>query len=83
MSDVLMVDIGRKLKIARVMKGETIRQVFQSTGVTESTISRAENGRTIIFPTAVRLAEHYDISLDSLVDNRTVLAAQVSDKDGE
>lgn len=36
--------IGHRLKIARMIKGMTIREVSEETGITQATISRLERG---------------------------------------
>ena len=62
------MDIGEKLRAARMKTGMTQEQVAEALGVSRQTVSNWENGRT--YPdivSAVKLSDIYNISLDSLL----------------
>ncbi len=51
---------------ARMEAGLSVAQVAAEAGVAPSTVKRAETRGTVRITTAVRLADVYDVSLDSL-----------------
>ena len=62
------MNIGRRLKDARIESGYTQEQVAEQLDVSRQTISSWENGRT--FPdivSVVSLSDIYDVSLDVLI----------------
>lgn len=62
------MNIGKRLKDARIESGYTQEQVAEQLDVSRQTISSWENGRT--FPdivSVVSLSDIYDVSLDVLV----------------
>ena len=59
---------GEKLKELRRARGETVRQVAIATGLTENTVTQAENG-AIENPrlrTLKALAEHYGVGIGEI-----------------
>ena len=60
-------DIGLQLKLARVARRMSIRDLSEITGITSAAISRIENGQT-------------DVKLSSLALIRSALALDVSIK---
>lgn len=62
------MNIGKRLKDARIESGYTQEQVAEQLDVSRQTISSWENGRT--FPdivSVVSLSDIYDVSLDALI----------------
>ena len=62
------MDIGGKLKAARLAAGMTQEQIAEALGVSRQTVSNWENGRT--YPdivSVVKLSDIYEISLDTLL----------------
>lgn len=62
------MDIGNKIKTARVKSGITQEQAAQALGVSRQTISNWENGKT--YPdivSVVKMSDYYNISLDHLL----------------
>lgn len=62
------MNIGKRLKDARIESGYTQEQVAEQLDVSRQTISSWENGRT--FPdivSVVSLSDIYDVSLDVLI----------------
>ena len=62
------MNIGKRLKDARIESGYTQEQVAEQLDVSRQTISSWENGRT--FPdivSVVSLSNIYDVSLDALI----------------
>lgn len=73
------MDIGRKLKEARLAAGLTQEQAANAAQVSRQTMSSWENGRSVPdVVSVVRLAEVYGISLDTLVQDRAKAREQVS-----
>lgn len=63
-----LLNIGKRLKDARIESGYTQEQVAEQLDVSRQTISSWENGRT--FPdivSVVSLSDIYDVSLDVLI----------------
>lgn len=63
----------KNIKLIRVMKDYTQIKVFVDTGISQSTLSKYENGDAI--PTAenlLTLAEYYGTSVDFLLDRTDV-----------
>jgi transcriptional regulator with XRE-family HTH domain len=62
-----MMKTGELLALCREMKGLSLRDVEMLTGVSNPTISQAENGHHgLKFVTAVKLCDAYGISLERL-----------------
>ena len=62
------MNIGKRLKDARIESGYTQEQIAEQLDVSRQTISSWENGRT--FPdivSVVSLSDIYDVSLDALI----------------
>lgn len=62
------MNIGKRLKDARIKSGYTQEQIAEQLDVSRQTISSWENGRT--FPdivSVVSLSDIYDVSLDALI----------------
>ncbi len=63
-----MNGIGEELKYQRLKRHKTLKQVEQETGISNSNLSRWENGKvepSISF--CIILANYYGISVDELV----------------
>lgn len=61
---------GEFLSLCRELKGLTLREVEKLTGLSNATISQAENGHHgLTFKNAVKLCDVYGISLDRLAKN--------------
>lgn len=72
---------GELLALCREMKGLTLREVEKLTGLSNPTISQAENGHHgLKFETAIKLCDLYGISLDRLA--KTVRAKSTRSKGG-
>ena len=60
------------LKIIRKNRGLTLNQVANMTGLSQSFLTRLENGeRNLTVPTAKKLAYAYDVSVNELLRNDT------------
>ena len=60
------------LKIIRKNRGLTLNQVANMTGLSQSFLTRLENGeRNLTVPTAKKLAFAYDVSVNELLRNDT------------
>lgn len=73
---------GELLALCREMKGLSLRDVEMLTGISNPTISQAENGHHgLKFVTAVKLCNAYGITLDRLA--ATVRAGKSTKSKGE
>lgn len=74
--------LGEKLKSARVSRNFTRKQVAELVGVTASVIGHYETGeRMPSVPILLKLATHYKVSLDYLLDN-TIINSNTLSLDG-
>lgn len=74
--------LGEKLKSARVSRNLTRKQVAELVGVTASVIGHYETGERIpSVPILVKLATHYKVSLDYLLDH-TIINSNTLSLDG-
>ena len=63
-------NLGEKLKAARVNRNLTRKQIAELVGVTASVIGHYETGERIpSVPILLKLATHYKVSLDYLLDH--------------
>lgn len=70
--------VGKGFRKARVMRGFSISQACDGSGVAESTICRIENGRhRVALADAARLAVLYGMSLDHLAGVETATVATI------
>lgn len=62
------IRIGRILKLIRIMKNQTIRNVSKNTGLSELTIQKLENGQTNnpAIGTITKIAKFYEVPIDKL-----------------
>lgn len=63
--------MGDKLRIARMEKGESLRDVEAATGVSNALISQIETGKIQgpSFDYVMRLCAHYEIKAESLLSD--------------
>ncbi len=62
------MNYGKSLKEIRQLHKKTLLQVEKDTGITNSNLSRWENGKVIPnIDFCVKLADYYGISLDELI----------------
>lgn len=74
--------LGEKLKSARISRKLTRKQVAELVGVTASVIGHYETGeRMPSVPILLKLATHYKVSLDYLLDH-TVINSNTLSLDG-
>ncbi len=74
--------LGEKLKSARVSRNLTRKQVAELVGVTASVIGHYETGeRMPSVPILLKLATHYKVSLDYLLDH-TIINSNTLSLDG-
>jgi transcriptional regulator with XRE-family HTH domain/quercetin dioxygenase-like cupin family protein len=70
-SEVLMDDLGERLKEVRVRAGLSLREVARQAGVSPSFISQIENGKSQpSVATLYSLTQLLDISIDELFEHR-------------
>ena len=63
-----MPNYGEELKYHRIKRNKTLLQVEQDTGISNSNLSRWENGKVLPnIEFCVILADYYDITLDELI----------------
>jgi len=63
-----MINYGKELKYHRIVKNKSLRDVEKDTGISDTNLSRWENGK--VLPNinfCVILANYYEISLDELI----------------
>ncbi|MGE0227800.1 MAG: helix-turn-helix domain-containing protein [Dehalococcoidia bacterium] len=61
-------DVGYRLRALRAASGKSQETVVQEIGITQAALSNYETGkREVPLSTLVRLARHFDVSLDTLV----------------
>jgi transcriptional regulator with XRE-family HTH domain len=65
MTSTLMT-VGECLFMARTRRNESLRQVALHTGVSVSTISRAERGKELSWSALVALGLHYGLDFNEL-----------------
>ena len=65
----MLNDLGNKLKIARVNQNLSRKQVAELVGISSSTIGLYESGERLpSLVVLVKLATHYKVSIDYLLD---------------
>ncbi len=69
------VNLGMQLKVNRVRKGYTVKQLSKKSGVSTSAINYWETGKGIDMrlDVIIRLAEALNISLEELIVERRIL----------
>ncbi|MBO5342357.1 MAG: helix-turn-helix transcriptional regulator [Lachnospiraceae bacterium] len=66
----MILELGKKLKLARINNGLSRKQVAELTGVSVAMIGHYETGeRAPSLSILVKLAAQYKVSLDYLLDN--------------
>ncbi len=61
-------NVGYRLRALRAAAGTSQATVVREVGVTQAALSNYETGkREVPLSTLIRLARHYDVSLDALV----------------
>ena len=69
----MILELGKKLKLARINNGLSRKQVAELTGVSIAMIGHYETGeRTPSLSILIKLAAQYRVSLDYLLDNNLV-----------
>ena len=64
----IMLNYGEELKLQRTIRGKTLKQVEEDTGISNANLSRWERGKVLPnIDFCVILADYYGISLDELV----------------
>ena len=58
--------IGEFLRHIRAQKTLSLRQVEEATGITKATLWRIEHDKNIVFISALKLLNFYNISLDTV-----------------
>ncbi len=67
-----MINYGKELKYHRIVRNKSLRDVEKDTGISDTNLSRWENGK--VLPNinfCVILADYYEISLDELIGRDT------------
>ncbi len=67
-----MINYGKELKYHRIVRNKSLRDVEKDTGISDTNLSRWENGK--VLPNinfCVILANYYEISLDELIGRDT------------
>ena len=63
-----MINYGKELKYHRIVKNKSLRDVEKDTGISDTNLSRWENGKVLPnIDFCVILANYYEISLDELI----------------
>lgn len=70
---------GEKLRILRKQKGYTTREVGSRIGVTNSYISKIENGRIPSLTTLKKLCELYDVEIATLFGKKADIPSEVNE----
>ena len=66
----MISNLGEKLKSARINQNYTRKQIAELVGVTASVIGHYETGERVpSVPILLKLATHYKVSLDYLLDH--------------
>lgn len=68
-------NFGMQLKINRIRKGYSVKELARKSGISATTINWTEVGRTsdMRLDSVIRLAEVLDISLEELIVERKVI----------
>lgn len=68
-------NLGMQLKINRIKRGYTIKELSEKSGVSASTIAFAEVGRTndMRLDSIIQLAETLNVSLEELIVERKIV----------
>ncbi len=63
-----MINYGKELKYHRIVRNKSLRDVEKDTGISDTNLSRWENGKVLPnIDFCVILADYYEISLDELI----------------
>lgn len=63
-----MINYGKELKYHRIVRNKSLRDVEKDTGISNTNLSRWENGKVLPnIDFCVILANYYEISLDELI----------------
>ena len=67
-----MMNYGKELKYHRIVRNKSLRDVEKDTGISDTNLSRWENGKVLPnIDFCVILADYYEISLDELIGRDT------------
>ncbi len=67
-----MINYGKELKYHRIVRNKSLRDVEKDTGISNTNLSRWENGKVLPnIDFCVILADYYEISLDELIGRDT------------
>ncbi len=67
-----MINYGKELKYHRIVRNKSLRDVEKDTGISDTNLSRWENGKVLPnIDFCVILADYYEISLDELIGRDT------------
>lgn len=68
-------NLGMQLRINRIRKGYTIKELSEKSGISSTTIAWVEVGRTsdMRLDSIIRLAEVLDVSLEELIVERKIV----------
>ena len=67
-----MINYGKELKYHRIVRNKSLRDVEKDTGISDTNLSRWENGKVLPnIDFCVILANYYEISLDELIGRDT------------
>ena len=68
-------NLGMQLRVNRIRKGYTVKELSEKSGVSASTITWVEVGRTsdMRLDSIIRLAEALDVSLEELIVERKIV----------
>ena len=67
-----MINYGKELKYHRIVRNKSLRDVEKDTGISDTNLSRWENGKVLPnIDFCVILADYYEMSLDELIGRDT------------
>lgn len=68
-------NLGMQLRVNRIRKGYTVKELSEKSGVSASTITWVEVGRTsdMRLDSIIRLAEALEVSLEELIVERKII----------
>lgn len=61
-----MIDIYNNIKVYRAMKDISQKDLAKAVGLTQQTISRAENYSSMSLTTARKIAEYFEVGIDDI-----------------
>ena len=67
-----MINYGKEIKYHRIVRNKSLRDVEKDTGISDTNLSRWENGKVLPnIDFCVILADYYEISRDELIGRDT------------